>query len=250
MLRSRLYLAYFTLSNIQAKGMVTVSRIVTVGAHPDDESAFAGGTLARYAASGDEVTIVCVTRGEGGEAGDPPLCSLDELGAVRERELRCAAAALGAREVYFLGFTDPRIAVGEPGRSIDASLDEFTTSIRNVFDRLQPDIVLTHGSNGEYGHAQHVFTHRAVRAAVTYYRRSADLELLTWCARQEDAPEDRFTNRDDPADMVIDVTSWLDAKCAALACHQTQLSMMYRNSGQSDLRQMVRSVERFHRWGP
>src|SRR5258708_16353864 len=128
--------------------MVTVSRIVTVGAHPDDESAFAGGTLARFAANGDDVTIVCATRGEGGEAGDPPLCSIDELGAVRERELRCAAAALGAREVIFLGFIDPRIAVGEPGRPIDASLDDFARSIRDVFDRLRPDVVLTHGSNG------------------------------------------------------------------------------------------------------
>jgi LmbE family N-acetylglucosaminyl deacetylase len=226
-----------------------MSRILAVGAHPDDETAFAGGMLARYAAAGDDVRIVCVTRGEGGEVGDPPLCSIDELGVVRERELRCAAAALGAREAVFLGFTDPRIAVGEPGRPIDASLDDFATAIRDVFYRLQPDLVLTHGSNGEYGHAQHVFTHRAVRAAVNDYRRSADLELLTWCARQADVPEDRFTNRDDPADVVIDVTPWLDAKCAALACHQTQLSMMYRNSGQSDLRQIVRSVERFHRWG-
>jgi N-acetylglucosamine malate deacetylase 2 len=206
-----------------------------------------GGSLARYASEGADVQIVCVTRGEGGEAGDPPLCSLDELGATRERELRCAAAALGASDVHFLGFADPRIAVGESGRPIDATLEDFSAAIRAILEQLRPDVVLTHGSNGEYGHAQHVFTNQAVRVALTRYGAPRP-ELLTWCALEEGQPEDRFTNKNDRADLVLDVTPWLDAKCAALACHQTQLAMMYRNSGVTDVREMVRTVERFRRW--
>jgi LmbE family N-acetylglucosaminyl deacetylase len=222
-------------------------RVVAVGAHPDDETAFAGGRLARYASEGADVRIVSVTRGEGGEAGDPPLSTLDELGATRERELRCAAAALGASGVHFLGFVDPRIAVGEEGRPIDATLDEFAGAIRGVLEELRPDIVLTHGSNGEYGHAQHIFTNQAVRAALATYARPRP-ELLTWCAREAGQEEDRFTNVDDKADLIVDVTPWFDAKCAALACHQTQLAMIYRNSKVTDLREIVRKVERFRRW--
>src|SRR5438445_358628 len=143
-----------------------MARICAIAAHPDDETAFAGGTLARYTSEGNDVVVVSVTRGEGGEVGDPPLASVEDLGTVREQELRCAAAALGAREVIFLGFGDPRIEVGAEGRTIDASLAEFSAAIRSLLARLRPDVVLTHGSNGEYGHPQHVFTHQAVRAAL------------------------------------------------------------------------------------
>jgi LmbE family N-acetylglucosaminyl deacetylase len=225
-----------------------MARIVAVAAHPDDETAFAGGMLARYAAEGNEVWIVSATRGEGGEVGDPPLTSVEELGATREGELRCAAAALGARDVAFLGFVDPRIPTGAEGKPIDASPEEFASAIRAVLDRLRPDVVLTHGSNGEYGHAQHIFTHKAVRAALGERVAGASPELLTWCAMHPGQASDRFINRDDPADLVVDVTPWLDRKLAALECHRTQHAMIRRNSKETDLRRVLRSVESFRRW--
>ncbi len=43
-------------------------RILGVFAHPDDESFCAGGTLARYVASGAEVMVVSATRGEAGKS--------------------------------------------------------------------------------------------------------------------------------------------------------------------------------------
>jgi LmbE family N-acetylglucosaminyl deacetylase len=63
-------------------------KVLCITAHPDDESVFAGGTLALLALRGAEVKILCCTRGEGGEAGEPPLCSRAALGALREVELR------------------------------------------------------------------------------------------------------------------------------------------------------------------
>jgi LmbE family N-acetylglucosaminyl deacetylase len=226
-----------------------MSRIVSIGAHPDDETAFAGGMLAKYASEGHDVFIVSVTRGEGGEAGDPPLSSLDQLGATREGELRCAAAALGARDVSFLGFVDPRIAIGEPGRAIDATLDELVAAIRREIDRLRPDVVITHGSNGEYGHAQHIFTHQAVRTALAAPAGWRPSELLTWGAFVEGFEPARLLNKDDPADVILDVTPWFDAKLAALQCHATQLAMIRRNNkDESDLRKLVLRTESFRRW--
>lgn len=228
--------------------MQDARRIVAVAAHPDDETAFAGGILARYAAAGSEVWIVAVTRGEGGEVGEPPLCREDELGIVREAELRAAVAALGARDVVFLDFVDPRIPVGAEGRPIDATLDELATAIQSALTRLQPDLVLTHGSNGEYGHPQHVFTHQAVRAVLDSWPNAHRPELFTWCASHPDPQNARLINQDDPADLIVDVTPWLDRKVAALACHQTQLAMMRRNSKQEDLEKIVLRVESFRRW--
>ncbi|HRX04212.1 MAG TPA: PIG-L family deacetylase, partial [Anaerolineae bacterium] len=53
-------------------------RIVGLFAHPDDELSV-GGTLARYAAGGAQVTLVCATRGEAATIYSPP-----EYGATRE----------------------------------------------------------------------------------------------------------------------------------------------------------------------
>lgn len=43
--------------------------LLAIVAHPDDESFGMGGTLARYAAEGARVTLICATRGEAGVAG-------------------------------------------------------------------------------------------------------------------------------------------------------------------------------------
>ena len=46
---------------------MTGRRIVVVHAHPDDETLWTGGMIARYAASGVGVTLVTCTLGEQGE---------------------------------------------------------------------------------------------------------------------------------------------------------------------------------------
>jgi LmbE family N-acetylglucosaminyl deacetylase len=78
-----------------------MTSILAVSAHPDDESLFAGGTLAMYAEKGANVYILETTRGEGGEVGEPPLTTPENLGAYREQEVRKAAGALGARDIFF-----------------------------------------------------------------------------------------------------------------------------------------------------
>ena len=47
--------------------------MVCVGAHPDDPESGCGGTLARYAAAGHRVTVLYLTRGEAGIAGQSPV---------------------------------------------------------------------------------------------------------------------------------------------------------------------------------
>src|SRR5689334_5894906 len=197
-----------------------MSIILAIAAHPDDETMLAGGTLAMYAEQGHAVYILATTRGEGGEVGEPPICERAELGAVREGELRCAAAALGAREAFFLPYVDPYMEIGGTAARVDAPLHEFAAMIDEYLRELRPDLVLTHGSNGEYGHPQHIYTHRATRLALAGSRLPAT--MWSWAAWHGQPERERLLNRYDRADVVRDVSPWLDAKIAAALCHRTQ----------------------------
>jgi len=141
-------------------------RLMAVLAHPDDESLGVGGTLAKYAADGTDVFLVTATRGEAGrfrgqrhgEDGHP---GREALAAVREAELRAAAAALGVRDVTLLGYPDQHLDRAEPRDAIG----RIAAEIR----RRRPDVVVTFGPDGAYGHPDHVavsqFTTAAVMAA-------------------------------------------------------------------------------------
>ena len=72
-------------------------RIVCVGGHPDDPESGCGGTLARYAAAGHDVTIVYLTRGERGIDGK----SLDEAARIRTAEAEAACRIIGAKPAFF-----------------------------------------------------------------------------------------------------------------------------------------------------
>src|SRR4051794_11690591 len=83
-------------------------RLLLVHAHPDDESLCTGGTIARYAAAGVQVTLVTCTLGEEGEIIPESLAGLgvdhaDQLGGYRVGELRAACAALGVSDHRYLG---------------------------------------------------------------------------------------------------------------------------------------------------
>src|SRR5437016_407107 len=68
-------------------------KVVCVGAHPDDPESGCGGTLARYVDAGHRVTVVYLTRGEGGVRGK----SQAEAARIRTAEAEAACKILGAR---------------------------------------------------------------------------------------------------------------------------------------------------------
>src|SRR5438552_8936582 len=82
--------------------------LLFLAAHPDDETFLAGGTIAKYAAAGAPIELVCATRGERGATAD--LCSIEELPRVREAEVREAARVLGIGHVELLPYEDKKLA--------------------------------------------------------------------------------------------------------------------------------------------
>jgi LmbE family N-acetylglucosaminyl deacetylase len=231
---------------IRVGTIIEMRSILAVSAHPDDESLFAGGTLAMYAERGHHVYILETTRGEGGEVGEPPLTTKENLGAYREQEVRKAACALGVRDIFFLPYIDPYMEINGIARPIDIPLQAFMKAIGEYVNKIRPDLVITHGSNGEYGHPQHIYTHRATRMALADGAR--ETALLSWCAWYEPAEHRRILNKDDRADIVHNVMPWLDAKIAAVLCHRTQHAMFLRNSGAPSVRDMVWNTESFYIW--
>ena len=143
--------------------------ILVFVAHPDDETMLAGGTLRLLVASNNQVHLVCATRGEGGENGNPVVCSREMLGAFREKEMECAADALGVYTLTWLDYIDP-----QPGSANDLygfveDLDELSERIIGLIEKYRIDVIITHGSSGEYGHPAHIQCWKASLAAVSMY---------------------------------------------------------------------------------
>jgi N-acetylglucosamine malate deacetylase 2 len=211
--------------------------LLTLFAHPDDETMLIGGTLAILSQVGFDVHYLCATRGEGGEMGEPPLCTREQLGEVREQELVCAVQALGGRSLTFLGYADPPIGQGEELYAFTDDLTMLAGQVATSIDQLRPAALFTHGSNGEYGHPAHVVTHLAAKIAVESLGEDAP-PLYSVSASYPDHPKPRLANKDDPADLVIDVVSVMQKKEHAAMCHRTQHALFVRRASEQANRQL------------
>lgn len=139
--------------------MTNELRLMLILAHPDDESMGNGGIIAKYSAEGVKTHLVTATRGEQGwfgPEGDYP--GLEELGQIRERELKEAAQVLGIREVAFLDYHD--------GELNKADTDEVVSKIVRHIRRAKPHVVVTFDHNGLYGHPDHIAICQFATAAV------------------------------------------------------------------------------------
>ncbi len=143
--------------------MPRARRLMAVLAHPDDESLGFGGTLAKYASEGVEVFLLTATRGDGGRyrglpRGDEQHPGRSALGQIREAELRAAASALGIREVSVLDYEDGHLEAANPRDAIGR--------IAAALRRVQPDVVVTFGPDGGYGHPDHIAISQFATAAI------------------------------------------------------------------------------------
>jgi LmbE family N-acetylglucosaminyl deacetylase len=141
-------------------------RLMAVLAHPDDECLGVGGTLAKYASHGVDVFLLTATRGENGRYRGHPLGDQQHpgpaaLGGIREAELRDAASVLGVREVSLLDYHDQCLDRADASEAIER--------IAGHVRRVRPDVVVTFGPDGAYGHPDHIaisqFTTAAMLAA-------------------------------------------------------------------------------------
>ena len=153
-------------------------RLMTVHAHPDDETISTGGVYLRCADAGIPTILVCCTNGEEGEIVDPELNNDDvraRLGEVRRQELACAAAILRVSTVEYLGYRDSGMARTSSNEHLEsfhqAPLREAAEKLVRLVRRYRPHVVISYDPNGSYGHPDHVKAHQITREA---FARAAD----------------------------------------------------------------------------
>ncbi len=203
-------------------------KILCVFAHPDDESFSSGGTIAKYVKSGAVVKLISATKGEKGSVGQPPLCTQAELGAVREKELTCAAEILGISEIFFLDYID--------GQLEQISVEKISQKIRFILDKEKPDIVITFNKEGNSRHPDHKQINKAATLAFSHYIKTQTKHVRLYYA---DTPKSllrkleeigtiytAFGKIEGTADSqittIIDVSETIEQKVKAFQCHKTQ----------------------------
>ncbi len=143
--------------------------LLSVLAHPDDESFGMGGTLAKYAKEGTDVHLICATRGEAGEVAPEFLDGQSSIAHLREMELRCAVDKLGIKEVHLLDYRDSGMSGStdntNPEALINAPLDQVAREIAEYIRKIKPQVILTFDPIGGYRHPDHIFIHQAATKA-------------------------------------------------------------------------------------
>jgi len=224
---------------------------MAVLAHPDDESLGFGGTLAKYASKGVETFLLTATRGENGryrgQRGDGHP-GPDALGQIRESELRAAASVLGVRELSLLDYRDQELDRADPREAVA----RIVTHLR----RIRPDVVMTFGPDGAYGHPDHIaisqFTTAAVVAAAdpsiggeagAAPHAVRKLYYLAWPVSTWKAYEEAFRKLISTVDgierqavpwpewaitTVIDTRDFWSTVWRAVSCHESQVAAYER----------------------
>ncbi len=215
--------------------------LLAIFAHPDDEAFRPGGTLALLARQGVRVQVLTATRGGAGSCGAPPLCTPEELPAVRERELCCACAALGIERPILLDYQD--------GCLTDADPETIVAEILSVVTDVRPQVMLTFGPDGLSGHPDHIAIGQFAAEA---YRRTGDVSALYTLAVPQSLADALGMSQihalpDEAITLAVDVSETWEAKMKAIQCHATQLSSSFITRAPLELQRLFLGTEYFVR---
>lgn len=236
-------------------------RLLLVHAHPDDETINNGVTMAKYAASGAQVTLVTCTRGEEGEVLVNELANLasdkdDKLGEHREVELKDAMAQLGINDFRFLGAPNKKwrdsgmmgTTQNERGDVFwQADLDEASHELVKIILETKPQVLITYDEFGGYGHPDHIKAHRvAMRAAELAAEQGWQISKIYWNTMPrsviqmgiekmkevgsdffgaESADDLPFAKPDELVTTVVNAPEYVPQKLEAMKAHATQISV-------------------------
>lgn len=192
-----------------------IERVMVVTAHPDDSEFGAGGTVAKLAKQGCEVTYVIVTNGNKGSSDR--TMTPERLANIREEEQRNAARTLGVERVEFLGYPD-----GELEDTRDLRRD-ITRQIR----RWRPDLLITQNPHRTYNlYASHR-DHRIAAGVVLdcVYPLARDHMSFPELLPEVEPHKVReiYLMQWENPHLVMDISDTMDLKLKALACHASQL---------------------------
>jgi LmbE family N-acetylglucosaminyl deacetylase len=230
-------------ANHPSAHVTTLGTILSVWAHPDDETYLSAGIMSAARDLGQRVVCASATAGELGTA-DPDTWPPSRLGQVRRWEASAAMAVLGVGEHHILGLPDGRL----PDHH-----DDGVAWAGRLIDDVAPDTILTFGPDGITFHSDHIAVHRWVTEA--WHERGCPGRLLYASTTDEHLRRfgelyerwNVYMTDQRPlgirvADLALHVRldgAFLDRKLTALRAMATQTSEMVALLGETTYGQQV-----------
>jgi N-acetylglucosamine malate deacetylase 1 len=180
-------------------------RVLVVAAHPDDEILGMGGTIARHATAGDEVTVLWVTDGSSTQYPGRP-----DIAERKHREAEAALAALGVRHWLRGDLPDMRLD-SVPHVDVNAVIDQAVTRVApDTVYCVHPDVNRDHRATFEStAVATRPRPGSPVRRVLTY----ATTSSIEWTPTIDATFAPTF---------FVDITAEVAAKIRAFSCYETE----------------------------
>jgi len=203
-------------------------RILAIGAHPDDLEILCGGTLAKYAENGDEITMAVVTDGA---AGSTEL-AIEELRKLRRQEAEESAKLIGADFIW----------LGEPDELFFEN-KESRLKILDLIRKAKPDVIITHAPSDYHPdhqavshailNASFVATLPNIKSAHEAHERVCPIYYMDTLAGVNFQPSD-----------YVDITAHFGMKQQMLACYTSQIRWLQYHDN-IDILELIETTAKF-----
>ncbi|MHB1486326.1 MAG: mycothiol conjugate amidase Mca [Acidimicrobiales bacterium] len=233
--------------------------LLSVHAHPDDESSKGAGTVARYHAEGVRCVLVCCTGGEAGDILNPAMDTAEvkaDLAQVRMAELEKAVSIIGYDDLVMLGYRDSGMpdtpANADPRSFAQAPIGQAVGRLVAEIRRARPQVILTYNEDQRgYPHPDHLKVHEISVAAfdaagdpIAYPEAGPAWQPLkmyynVWSRARVVATHEKFLemglespydakwferpDHDETITTRIDISGYADIRRDALLAHATQV---------------------------
>ncbi|NOU65396.1 PIG-L family deacetylase [Paenibacillus sp. LMG 31461] len=208
-------------------------RILAIGAHPDDVELCCGGTLAKYAGRGDQVTILIATNGNVGS----PTLTMKEIADVRYKEAQASADVIGA-DLIWLNYDDEFLFHNRESRMT------FINAIR----KANPDVMLVH-SNNDYHPDHRICSEISIDCRIPVTVPLIVTEYPAMVKIPHVFMYDNVGGIDFQPEAYVDITDTIQTKAKMLKCHASQDIWLQHMYGSDIVANMVRTSS-FRGQGP
>jgi len=190
--------------------------VLSIFAHPDDESFGPAGTLAMLSSKLHRTGLVTLTRGEAGSLGISKELGPEELARRRSEELKCSAHFLGINYLSIHDLQDKKLSEipAEVGLEI----------VKKEIEKFMPEMVITFHPNGISGHKDHITVTNWINQILREMETPPRLLYYGLVPEQTRLYPHRKLHPMAPSEVThkIDTAHFFDQKIKAIECHKTQ----------------------------
>lgn len=165
-------------------------RITFIFAHPDDEALSVGGTIAKYAHNGNEVSTICLVSDN-----------------IRKKEYLNSTKILGVQKPVIFNFPD-----------VINHQKEITENVINCVLDFKPDIIVTHLEN-DY-HIDHRVTYNIVCESIEWAAHETQYDNPHLVSKLYVTETTILLQN---PHILVDISDFYDIKEEAIRCYKSQL---------------------------